>query len=167
MHEKKRLLTDSLQQLESFSVLIKFSVSQSMVLTDPINKLLYPLSARRCRMSSWALGRKLSVETKYINYCTTTNILNSPISGQARFQLINCIKVLVRAASATFGCTVDSFHSQMLLMSDSPFYNIIPQTCKYVVQIKRRYTSPFLVWIEVNFSRLQQFPLRRSETTAY
>ena len=59
MHEKKKLITDSFQPLESLAVNLrkqnssnKFSVSQSMVLTDPINKLLYPLSARRCRMSS-------------------------------------------------------------------------------------------------------------------
>ena len=64
--------------------------------------------------------------------------------------------------------TIDSFPSQMLLISDSSFYTMIRQTCKYVVQIKRRYFLPFLVQIEVNFpSRLQQLPLRRSETTTY
>ena len=55
------------------------------------------------------------------------------------------LKVFVRAASATFGRTVDSFASQMLLIFDSIFYSNIRQTCTYVVQIKRRDVSPFLV----------------------
>ena len=92
-----------------------------MVWGDPINKLSYPLSACRCRKSSRALGRKRSVESEHINYCKMANILNSPIGGQARFQLINCIKVFVRAASTTFGRTVDSFPSETLLISDSIF----------------------------------------------
>ena len=45
------------------------------------------------------------------------------------------LKVFVRAASTTFGRTVDSFASQMLLISDSTFYSNIRQTCAYVVQI--------------------------------
>ena len=49
------------------------------------------------------------------------------------------LKVFVRAASATFGRTVDSFASQMLLI-----YSSIRQTCTYVVQIKRRDVSPFV-----------------------
>ena len=139
-----------------------------MVWGDPINKWSYPLSACRCRMSSWALGRKSSVESEYINYCTIANVLNSPIGGQARFQLTNCIKVFVRAVSTTFGHTVDSFPSETLLISDSIFYSIVRQTCPYVVQIKRRDFSPFVVSVEVNFpSRLQKLPLQRSKITAY
>ena len=139
-----------------------------MVWGDPINKWSYPLSACRCRMSSWALGRKSSVQSEYINCSTIANILNSPIGGQARFQLTSCIKVFVRTTSTTFVRTVDSFPSQMLLISDSSFYTMIRQTCKYVVQIKRRDFLPFLAWIEVNFPyRLHQLPLRRSETTTY
>ena len=65
MHEKKKLINDSFQPLESLAVNLrkqnssnKFSVSQSMVLTDQINKWLYPLSACRCRMSRLTLGQK-------------------------------------------------------------------------------------------------------------
>ena len=50
------------------------------------------------------------------------------------------LKVFVRAASATFGRTVDSFAAQMLLI-----YSSIRQTCTYVVQIKCRDVSPFRV----------------------
>ena len=113
------------------TVLIEFCVS--MVWGDPINKWSYPLSACRCRMSSWALGRKSSVESEYINYCTIANVLNSPIGGQTRFQLINCIKVFVRVVSTTFGRTVDSFPSETLLIFHSIFYSIVRQTCPYVV----------------------------------
>ena len=173
----ERLITDSLKSFESFLAvnLRRHSRGSNKILhqsehgIDRSNDMWsQPLSALRCRMSSWALRRKSKVQSEYMNCSTIANILNSPIGGQARFQLISCIKVFVRATSTTFMRTIDSFPSQMLLISDSSFDTMIRQTYKYVVQIKRRDFSPFVVSVEVNFpSRLKQLPLRRSETTTY
>ena len=149
----ERLITDSLKSFESFLAvnLRRHSRGSNKILhqsehgIDRSNNMWsHPLSARRCRMSSWALGRKSSVQSEYINCSTIANILNSPISGQARFQLISCIKVFFRATSTTFMRTIDSFPSQMLLISDSSFYTMIRQTCKYVVQISADISYLFL-----------------------
>ena len=150
----ERLITDSLKSFKSFLAvnLRRHSRGSNKILhqsehgIDRSNNMWsQPLSALRCRMSSWALRRKSSVQSEYINCSTIANILNSPIGGQARFQLISCIKVFVRATSTTFMRTIGSFPSQMLLISDSSFYTMIRQTYKYVVQIKRRDFLPFLV----------------------
>ena len=149
----ERLITDSLKSFESFLAvnLRRHRRGSNKILhqsehgIDRSNNMWsHPLSALRCRMSSWALGRKSLVQSEYINCSTIANILNSPIGGQARFQLISCIKVFVRATSTTFVRTVDSFPSQMLLISDSSFYTMIRQTCKYVVQISADISYLFL-----------------------